>query len=173
MDYFRIGQILRPHGVRGEVKLLPLTDDLKRFSRLKDAYIEEKDGIYRDVSVKYAKVASENAVIVKLADVDSADDAEKLRDKYLCVDRLHAVKLPESSYFIKDLLGCKVESTDGSSLGELTDVYPTNANDVYVIQGKRKLSVPALKRLLNTVDTENKRIVLNADVLAEVGLFED
>lgn len=173
MDYFRIGLILRPHGIRGEVKMLPLTDDLTRFSGLKDAFIEEKDGAYREASIKYAKVVSENAAILKLADVNSPDEAEKLRNKYLCVDRLHAVKLPESSYFIKDLLGCSVESTDGSSLGTLVDVYQTNANDVYVIQGEKKLSVPALKRLLNTVDTENKRIVLNADALAEVGLIED
>ena len=175
MDYFRIGQILRPHGIRGEVKILPLTDDLRRFSYLKDAYIEEKDGIYREITVKHAKAASENAVIIKLAGVDSPEDAEKLRNKFICVDRLHAVKLPEGSYFIKDLIGCRVESTDGSTLGEIIDVYETNANDVYVIrgQGKGRLSVPALGRLLNTVDTENKRVVFNADVLAEVGLFED
>ena len=175
MDYFRIGQILRPHGIKGEVKILPLTDDLKRFSYLKEAYIEGKDGIYREATVEYAKAVSESAAIIKLAGTDSPEEAEKLRNKFICVDRLHAIKLPEGSYFVKDLIGCKAESTDGSSLGEITDVYETNANDVYVIRGRgnRKLSVPALAKVLNTVDTENKRVVFNADVLAEVGLFEN
>ena len=173
MDYFRIGLFLRPHGVRGEVKLLPLTDDIRRFKSLKTAFIEKSEGVYLSVNVESAKASSPNAVIVKLSGVETMDDAEKLRDKYLCVDRAHAVKLPEGSYFVSDLIGCKVESTDGTQLGEMVDVYETNANDVYVIKGSKRLSVPALKRLLHTVDTDNTRIVLEADVLAEVGLFED
>ncbi|MCH5278523.1 MAG: 16S rRNA processing protein RimM [Christensenellaceae bacterium] len=173
MDYFRIGLFLRPHGVRGELKLLPLTDDVRRFKTLKAAFIESSEGIYLPIDVENAKASSENSVIVKLSGVETMDDAEKLRDKYLCVDRANAVKLPEGTYFISDLIGCKVESTDGTELGEMVDVYETNANDVYVIKGSRHLSVPALKRLLHTVDTVNKRIVLDADVLSEVGLFED
>lgn len=173
MDYFRIGLILRPRGVTGEIKILSLTDEPKRFSRLKTVYIEEENGAYREISVKYAKAAAENAAVIKLAGVDTPEEAEALRNKYICVDRFHAVKLPEGSYFIKDLIGCRVESTDGAYLGELIDVYPTNANDVYVIRGDKKFSVPALKRLLNTVDTENKRIVLDAKLLEETALTEE
>lgn len=173
MDYFRIGLFLRPHGVKGEVKLLPLTDDVRRFNKLSDAFIEVRSGVYQPQKVIHAKVAAENAVIIKLDGVESMDEAEKLRDKYLCVDRAHTVKLPEGAYFINDLIGCLVESTDGAKLGELIDVYETNANDVYVVMGKQRLSVPAIKKLLHSVDIEQKRIVFDADVLSEVGLFED
>ena len=79
------------------------------------------------------------------------------------------------THFVKDLIGCRVISTDGSELGIMDDVYETNANDVYVVKGEgtKRLSVPALKRLLAKVDIGNKLIVFDAAVLSEVGLFED
>lgn len=173
MDYFRIGLFLRPHGVRGEVKLLPLTDDVRRFSKLKQAFIESKNGEYRQIRVVSAKIAGENAVIVKLEGIDSMDEAERLRDMYICVDREHAVRLPEGTYFIKDLIGCKVFLDSGEQLGTMVDVYETNANDVYVIQGREKISVPALKKLLDTVDIDNKSIILKHEVFSEVALIEN
>lgn len=98
---------------------------------------------------------------------------KKLRDKYLCVDREHAVKLPAGAYFVKDIIGCEVFSTLGDALGRVVDVYETPSTDVYVIKGAKRLSVPALKKLLSSVDIENKRIVFDSEILAEVGLFED
>ncbi len=173
MDYFRIGLILRPHGVRGEVKLLSLTDDPSRFKKLKEAYIERSEGEYTPVHVESARASADNAAIAKLEGVDSVEQAEALRNAYLCVDRAHAVKLPEGTYFVRDIIGCRVVSSNGEELGVVEDVYETNANDVYVVRGKKKLSVPALKKLLDKVDIEAKLIVFNAEVLAEVGLFED
>lgn len=173
MDYFRIGLFLRPHGVRGELKLLPLTDDLSRFNHLSEAYIEAAEGCYKSIRVLSGRVAAENSVFIQLDGVTTMDEAERYRNKYLCVDREHAVKLPKGSYFVKDIIGCRVVSTNGDELGVVEDVYETNANDVYVVRGERKLSVPALKRLLESVDTENRLIVFNAEVLSEVGFFED
>ena len=89
------------------------------------------------------------------------------------MDRANAIKLPEGRYFISDLIGCEVTDTDGKAYGKLTDVLETGANDVYVIKGEKTRMVPALKKLLNTVDVNAKSIVFNADVLQEVGLFED
>ena len=171
MDHLRIAQILRPHGVKGEVKVFPLTDDISRFKKLKEAFIE-RGGQYEPVTVDSSKKAADS-VVLHIEGVDTPEEAEKLRGVYLCVDRQHAVKLPEGTYFIADIIGCWVESTAGEELGKVTDVLETNANDVYVIEGEKRLLVPALKKLLELVDTENKRIVLNARVLAEVGLFED
>ena len=79
MDYFRIGLFLRPHGIKGELKLLPLTDDLKRFARLSDAFIEAPEGVYQTVTVESARVAAENSVIIKLKGIDTVEAAEKLR----------------------------------------------------------------------------------------------
>ena len=170
-EHFRIAQILRPHGIKGEVKVYPLTDDLSRFKRLKEAYIE-RSGQYEPITVDGAKYVSD-AVVLHIAGMTVPEDAEKLRGLYLCVDRDHAVKLPEGSYFISDIIGCSVISTDGTDLGRVTDVLETNANDVYVIEGERRLMVPALKKLLADVDVENKLIKLHAEVLSEVGYVED
>ena len=171
MEYYRIAQILRPHGVRGEVKVYPLTDDPSRFKRLTACYIE-RAGQYEPAKALGAKLAG-GAYVIKLEGVDTPEQAEKLRGLYICVDRAHAVKLPEGCWFVKDLIGCRVTDTRGGDHGVLTDVLETNANDVYVIEGGRRLLVPALKKLLTSVDTAGKSIVLDADVLAEVGLFED
>lgn len=171
MEHYRIAQILRPHGVKGEVKVYPLTDDISRFKRLKEAYIE-RGGQYEPVIVDASKNVSD-AVVLHIEGYSTPEDAQKLRNLYLCVDRDHAVKLPKGTYFVADIIGCRVESTDGTFLGAVTDVFETNANDVYVIEGERKLMVPALKKLLDSVDTDNKLIRLNAEVLSEVGYFED
>ena len=168
--YYRIGLIVRTHGVHGAVKLDPLTDDTRRFRGLKEAYLE-MHGVYTPVQLCVASVAP-NAVILTVAGVETPEQANALRGAYLCVDRAHAVMLPKDTYFVTDLIGCDTFDTDGRAFGKLTDVYETGANDVYEIE-RGKLMVPALKRVLHEVDTENGRIVFDAAVLKEVGLFAD
>lgn len=173
VDYFRVGQILRPHGVTGNVKLLPLTDDVKRFHALSEAYLEQ--GLaYLPVQVTQVSVQPD-AVFLHIIGHDTREDAEKLRGTYLCVDRAHAAKPAPGRWFVKDLIGCEVWDTDGKFCGTLTDVLETGANDVYLLQRKPSgtLMIPALKKLLREVDVENKRILVDAAVLAEVGLYED
>lgn len=171
MEYLRVGLIVRPHGVHGAVKLLPLSDDLGRYASLKEAYLERNGG-YTPVTVSGVGVR-EDAVYASISGVATREEAEKLRNTYLCVDRAHAAKLPPGRYFVVDLIGCRVCDTENVEYGTLTDVLETGANDVYVIKGARTLLIPALKKLLAEVDVENKRIMLHADVLREVGLFED
>ena len=173
MEYFRIGHILRPHGVQGALKLLPLTDDPQRFHSLREAYLE-LDGVYRAVTASHISVQPD-AVFLRISGCESREAAEALRGAYICVDRAHAVKLPEGRYFVADLIGCRVWDSAGTDWGTLRDVLETGANDVYVMEGgaKGRLLVPALKKLLAEVDTANRRIVLDAAVLEEVGLFED
>ncbi|MEG1547886.1 MAG: ribosome maturation factor RimM [Clostridia bacterium] len=171
MQYLRVGLILRSHGVHGAVKLISLSSDNDRFLDLKEAYIE-RNGSYEPVTVSDVSVQTDT-VLLHLSCATDRDDADKLRNHYLCVDRDHAVKLPEGRYFVTDLIGCEVFSTDGKRLGKLTDVIETGSADVYEVKGEKSLMVPALKKLLTTVDVINKRIELDKDVLEEVGLFED
>ena len=169
-SFFRIGQIVRPHGVHGAVKVLPTTDDFRRFANLREAYLE-LHGTYVPVQLLVSS-AQPNAVILKIDGYETPEQANALRDKYLCVDRAHAVPLPPDTYFVADLIGCETGDTAGNAYGRVTEVYATGANDVYEIEGG-KLLVPALKRVLHTVDVEQKRIVFDAAVLKEVGLFAD
>lgn len=168
--FLRIGLIQRAHGVHGAVTVLPLTDDPVRFKALSDAFLE-RNGTYAPVLVKSGAVRPDD-VVVQIEGVDTRDRAEALRGQYLCVDRQHAVALPADTYFVCDLIGCEASDTAGRAFGRVTDVLETGANDVYEIE-HGKLMVPALRRVLHRVDVAEKKIVFDADVLEEVGLFAD
>ena len=171
-EYLRIGLITRPHGVKGAVKLDTLTTDNSRFAALDCAYIE-KNKAYTPVKVKPCSYTDSSA-IVQIEGVNDRNAAEALRGSFLCVDRQHAAPLPEGRYFIEDLIGCECFDSEGVYLGRLSDVMIRPANDVYEIKKEKStLLVPALKKLLLSVDVFNKRIVLDKDVLSEVGLYED
>ncbi|MPM41060.1 Ribosome maturation factor RimM [bioreactor metagenome] len=168
--YLRVGQIVRAHGVRGDVKVLPLTDDPARYRKLKTAYLE-RGGDYVPVALDDVRLQPD-AVILHVSGYDTPEKAEQLKSAYLCVDRENAVALDEYTYFVADLIGCETFDTAGKAYGKITDVLETGANDVYEIE-HGKLLVPALKRVLAQVDIANGRIVFNADVLEEVGCFAD
>ena len=169
-DYLRVGQIVRAHGVQGDVKVIPLTDDPARFRALKTAYLETA-GAYAPVAITGVRFQPD-AVLLHLSGYDTVERAESLKNVYLCVTRDNAVKLQKDTYFVADLIGCDVFDSNGKSYGKLTDVLETGANDVYEIDGG-KLLVPALKRVLDTVDVANKRIVFDADALIEVAVYAD
>lgn len=169
-EYYRIGEIVRPHGIRGDVKLEPSTDDLSRFRELKQAYLERGTSV-SPVALSHVRLLPA-AVVLHIEGVETPEQAEQLRGAFLCVDRGHTVQLPDGSFFISDLIGCEVSDTEGKEYGPVTAVYRTKANDVYEI-GNGKLMVPALRAVLHSVDPEANRIVLDAEVLREVGLFED
>ncbi len=168
--YLRIGQIVRAHGVQGDVKLIPTTDDIRRFQGLDSAYLE-RGGEYLPQRLSNIRVGAA-AVLLHMEGTDTPEAAEKLRGLYLCADRAHAAKLPPDTWFVADLIGCETSDTEGKAYGPVTDVLVTGASDVYEIEGG-KLLVPALKKLLVSVDTEGKRIIFDAAVLREVGLFAD
>ena len=168
--FYRIGVIVRPHGVHGAVKVEPLTDSSRRFRNLTDAYLEMYGEIH-PVQLVVSSVAPD-AVLLTVNGYETPEQANALRGAYLCMDRAHRVTLPKDTYFVTDLIGCDTFDTDGNAFGKLTEVYETGANDVYEIE-HGKLMVPALKRVLAEVDTDDGRIVFDAAVLKEVGLFED
>ena len=169
-NLLRIGQIVRAHGVRGAVKVIPMTDDPHRFLALKEAFLEEK-GTTRSIRVTEAKLLNDGAALA-IEGISDRNAAEGLKSAFICVDREHAVKLPEGRYFIADLIGCDCADTEGNRYGKITEVMETPVNDVYVIEDG-KLTVPVLKKLLSKVDIDGRLIVFDADVLREVGLFED
>lgn len=152
-DLFQVGIITNTHGIAGEVKVFPTTDDPKRFKKLKEVILEpEKENRILHINgVKFVK----NFVVLKFQEFASINDVQRLREKKLYVTRENAVKLKKNEYFIADLIGLKVQSTDGRDLGTLTDVITTGANDVYVLQGDgRELLVPAIRECIREVDLE-------------------
>lgn len=156
VEYLKIGQIINTHGVQGEVKVFPLTDDIKRFGRLKHIYMKQA-GKYKSYSIENVKYFK-NLVILKLEGIDDMNEALKLRDSYLLVDRDNAVKLSSDTYFIADLVGMEVYTLEGESLGIIINVFSTGSNDVYEIKkhdGKLIL-IPAIKDVVKEVDVEKR-----------------
>lgn len=158
----KIGLITSPHGVRGEVNILPLTDDPSRFRTAKDILILDASG----KTETSAKIVSANVsgrkVFARIEDIDTPEEAQKLRSKYIAVKRSDAVILPDNSYFVCDIIGCEVFLEDGQLLGSVNDVLETGANDVYSIKrsGSKDLLVPAVKEFIRSVDIAAGRIVV-------------
>ena len=152
--FLTIGEITKPHGIKGEVKVFPLTDDIQRFKKLKRVFI---DG--QEVKVSYVTVGHDRAIL-RLEGVDSVEEAEKLRKKLLVVPREEAVKLEEDSYFIEDLKDCTVYDEEGLELGKVADVIQTGANDVYWIKKPKELLIPAIRDVVLSVDVEAEKIII-------------
>lgn len=160
VEYLKIGQIINAHGVKGEVKIYPLTDNIKRFGKLKFVYLES-NGEYRKCPVEGVKYAN-NLVILKLAEISDMNEALKYRDRYLYIDRDNAVSLSKDEYFIVDLIGMNVLTTEGQKLGIIISVFPTGSNDVYEVKmedGKTVL-IPAIKDVVKSVDVQNKKMII-------------
>lgn len=162
IQYLEVGKIVNTHGVRGEIKVVPLTDDPKRFNKLKSAFIAdevtENMQKYSFESVKYQK----NFVILKLKNIDNANEAEKFRNKFIIINREDAVKLPEGSYFVCDLINSEVFDENNNRLGVLVDVLQTGSNDVYVVRDEKKkeLLIPALKSVVKEISITDKKIIV-------------
>lgn len=154
VDMFNVGQIVNAVGIKGELKIYPLTDYKERFDELEFVYIE---GRRFDIErVRY----NNELVILKLKSIDDRTTAEKYRTLYLKIDRENARKLPEGTYFIVDLIGCEVYSTEGSYIGTLTDVIQNTAQDLYEIKTKelKNILIPAVEEFVKEIDIEKKMI---------------
>lgn len=156
-----VGLVTSPHGVRGEVRVKPLTDFPNRLGETESFHIHQ-DGERRSVRVEAAREHSRGLYVLKLVGVDDRDEAERLRGAELQVARSETVPLPDGTYYIFDLIGARVETPDGEALGTLVDVLTPGVHDVYVVRplhGK-ELLIPAVKHVVRQVDPGEGRIVV-------------
>lgn len=128
----RVGVITSTHGIRGEVKVYPTTDDVNRFKKLKHGYIDCGKELV-EISVESCKFFK-NMVILKFKGIDNINDVEKYRQKDILVSREHAIPLEEGEFFIADLIGLKIITDEDKEFGILEDVMETGANDVYIVK---------------------------------------
>ncbi len=157
-EMLRVGVISSTHGVRGEVKVYPTTDDPERFLDLDEVTLDAgREMIPLEIqNVKFFK----NMVILKFKGYDNINDIEKYKGRDLLIRRNQAVDLEEDEYFIGDLIGLSVVTEEGAVLGTLTDVMPTGANDVYIVRQEsgKELLLPAIKECIREVDLEGRFI---------------
>ena len=168
-DLLQVGILSSTHGVRGEIKVFPTTDDVKRFKKNKEYILGTKNG-NMDVRVESVKFFKQ-FVILKFEGIDTLDDILAYKGCSLYVNRAHAVKLQKDEYFIADLIGMEVFDEEDNYIGKLTDVLETGANDVYEIttEDEKTYLFPAIKECIKKVDMDNRKIT--AYVMP--GLMED
>lgn len=158
---FQVGAIASVHGIKGEVKVFPTTDEPEKFKKLKKVVLKtEKEE--REMHLKSARFFK-NMVIVKFAEIESPEEAQKYRGATLWIARKQAVPLEKNEYYQADLIGLSVVTEDGKELGRLTDVLETGANDVYEItlQDKRRVLFPAIRDCIKDVDLETGRVTVH------------
>ncbi|MEG0296037.1 MAG: ribosome maturation factor RimM [Clostridium sp.] len=153
-EILRVGKIVNTHGLKGEVKVIALTDDPKRFKELEYVLIDNKE-----VKVQGCKFQKDR-VIVKLEGIDIIEQAEKLKTKYMEIKRENAVELEEDCYFITDIVGCTVVDTNGTDLGKIYEVIQTKNNDVYWIKKPKELLIPVLLKIVEDINIEEKIITI-------------
>lgn len=157
----QVGVITQTHGIHGEVKVFPTTDDVNRFKKLKEVILEtEKERLTMEIEgVKFFK----QFVILKFKNFDSINDMEKYKRAKLLVPREKAVKLKKDEYFIADLIGMRVITEDGTLFGNLKNVLETGANDVYVVETaeEKEVLLPAIKECVLKIDMEESVITVH------------
>lgn len=160
-DRFKVGVVTSVHGIKGEVKVFPTTDDSRRFKKLKQVYLDTgKELLSLEIEgVKFFK----QMVILKFKGYENPDDVMKFRQKELWIDRKDAVRLSKDEYFIADLIDMEVCDEEGKLIGTLKDVISTGANDVYAVETPegREVLFPAIKQCVLDVDTEARKMTVH------------
>ncbi len=160
-DLLQVGAISSTHGIRGEVKVFPTTDDVKRFKKLKEVILDTgREHLNLEIEgVKFFK----QFAILKFKGIDNINDIEKYKGRPLLVTRENAVRLAKGEYFIADMIGMEVITEDGEKFGVLEDVLQTGANDVYEIQSLNHglVLIPAIKDCILKVDMKERVITVH------------
>ena len=160
-DYFEVGQIVNTFGIKGFVKVNPLTDDAERFEELESVFVvKNKELIEMKIEeIKYHK----NMVLIKFKGIEDINMAEKYKGCYIKIKRENAKKLPEDTYFIADLIGLPVYDESGKLLGKVDDIYNNKSHDIYVVKDElgKQIVLPSTKEVIKQVDIDNERIVVH------------
>ena len=156
-EYLEIGQIVNTNGLKGNLKVKPLTDDITRFELLETVYIQVGKELveFKVQDVKYIK----NMVLLKLEGIDDINEAEKYRNFYIKIKREDAVELEDDSYFIVDIIGSEVYTEENELLGKVIDVFSTGSNDVYTVKSSvgKEILLPAIQDVIKDVDVKIKK----------------
>lgn len=167
-NFLEIGKIVKPQGIKGELKVMPLTDDPARFKNLREVIIDGT--VFKVSGVKI----SPDAVFLSLSGITDRDYAETFRNKSVTVSRENAVELKEGTFFIVDLIGCSVVDERGEFIAEITDITKARTDIITAKDKKgRVMRFPFLKRYLISVDENRGVMTVDGKKLGEVSCYED
>lgn len=158
-SFLVVGIVGKPHGIRGEVRVIPETDQPERFTWLKVVYVGKEAP--QPVAVESARI-HHNVVLLKLAGYDDRDAAENLRGQWLQVPEAEAIPLEEGEYFLYQIEGLAVVTDEGEELGRLVEVIETGANNVFVIEGDQgQILLPDIDEVILDIDFEIGQITVH------------
>jgi len=158
-NMLRVGKITNTHGLRGEVRVLPLTDYMERFEELEWVYIDgHKEKFYIE-NIKYKPTL----VILSFKGYDHINLVEKFKDKYLLIDETQRRNLPEDTYYISDIIGLDVYLVNNEYIGKVKDIIQTGPNEVYIIKdtNNKEIMIPAVKEFIPEISLEKGKIVID------------
>ena len=159
--YLEIGQIVNTFGIKGMVKVMPFTENIERFSKMKTVYVKNKkeNKKYEIEEVKYHK----NMVLIKFKGIEIPEQADLLRLSYLLVDRADEEPLEEGTYYIVDMIGLEVYTEEGELLGILEDIFNTGSNDIYVVKNElgKQILLPSIPDVIKKIDMPNKKVIVH------------
>ncbi len=168
-DFFPIGKVIKPHGVKGRIKVKYFGDDIKQFRFYRKIFLLDTISEHRSYEISEVKTQPPH-LILKLRGIDSREEAESLCGREIFIKKSDLPKLDRGEYYWFEILGMLVETESGKRLGSVKEIFPTGANDVYVVEGKRgDIFLPAIEEVIKDVDME--RGVLK--VLRMEGLWEN
>lgn len=161
MQYLEIGQIVNTFGIKGQVKVVPFTNDANRFEEVKKIYIVSKS-TKKEVEIEEVKY-HKNMVLLKFKGFNKIEEVEDFKNCYIEIDRKDGKKLEEGEYYIVDLLGLDVLTDEGQNLGKLEDIYNTGSNDIYVVKNSlgKQVLLPCIKEVIKNIDLEKKQITVH------------
>jgi 16S rRNA processing protein RimM len=157
-NLLRVGVISNSHGIHGEVKVFPTTDDIKRFKKLKNIIMDTGNGLV-ELEIEGVKFFKQMAIL-KFKEFNNINEIEKYKGKDLLVTRENAVPLEDDEYFIYDIIGANVFTEDGKELGQLIEVLSTGANDVFVVNTSehKEVLLPVIKECVLDVNVAEKTV---------------
>lgn len=160
-ERLEVGQIVNTFGIKGFVKIYPYVDDISRFDNLKNIYVKTKkfENELQIEEVKYQK----NMVLAKFKGIETVEQAEKLKNASVEIDRKDAIPLEEGQYFIADLLGMEVFIDNGDKLGILEDIYNNGSSDIYVVKNElgRQFLLPYIDEVIKEINLKDERITVH------------
>jgi 16S rRNA processing protein RimM len=158
---YLIGYVLKPQGIKGEIKINPISPELARYKRLDNIYISLED-VRQNYSVQQVRI-SNKFVYLKLLGIENRNDAALLNGAEVLIKASDLIKPAENEFFIHDLIGCQVISVEGKFLGILKDVLQFSSNDVYVVDRKsgEEILIPAIKDVIKEVDINAQLITIH------------
>jgi len=156
-----IGKISKPKGIKGGIKVIPLTDSFERFRLLKEISVIGKNGILNTFKVENITITTKT-VNLKLKDIDTRNKAQELKGREVVIDENQKLPLKKGNYYIYQIIGLKAMDKNGEYLGEVVNVLENPGNDIFIIKkGKKEYLIPAVKEIINEVDLKNCKIIIN------------